>query len=583
MRSPAPLYWFLVVAIWCSDIEGTEWKSPRSLDPLDRGLVVRPAGGDKVVLSWRLLDSDPANVAFYVYSKTGSFAAARMHATPISKTTDFVATVPDTPAGATYFVRGVLDGKEMPPSIEVPGPPADDDRPYISIRLAGNSTFQKIGIADLDGDRRLDYVIKQPNTNVDPYIHYWKPSEGTYKLEAYSHEGEFLWRYDLGWAIECGIWYSPYVVYDFDGDGCAEVAVKTGDQDPRDANGRVQTGPEYLTILDGQTGKQIAQTDWIGRDAFPGEHGYNYASRNQLGVAYLDGKRPSIIVARGTYGVMKAVAYNLEGGQLRQVWAWENSSQDRRSWGQGAHWMHCADIDNDCRDEVLLGSIVLDDDGTALWSTGLGHPDHFYLADIDPERPGLEIYYGIETRQKERNGMCLVDAASGKILWGHEGATRHVHGSGLCGDIDPEHPGSECYSADSDSAKQFAWARLRNCHGTVICEENLGGFSPRSVYWDADLQRELLIGSRITKYRGGEIPTRIEGSLVAVADILGDWREEMITSMPGELRIYLSTIPATDRRVCLMQDPIYRTDVIHAAMGYYQNPMLSYDPASTSP
>ena len=110
--------------------------------------------------------------------------------------------------------------------------PGKDVAPYISIPLDGDHTFQKVGIADLDGDGRYDFVIKQPNSNIDPYINYWKPSPETYKLEAYRHDGKFLWRHDLGWSIERGIWYSPYIVCDLDGDGRAEVAVKTGEGDP---------------------------------------------------------------------------------------------------------------------------------------------------------------------------------------------------------------------------------------------------------------------------------------------------------------------------------------------------------------
>ena len=224
-----------------------------------------------------------------------------------------------------------------------------------------------------------------------------------------------------------------------------------------------------------------------------------------------------------------------------------------------------------------MGSSVIDDDGTPLWSTGLGHPDHCYVGEIDPGRPGLEIYYGMETRQQERNGMCLVDAASGKILWGHEGPTRHVHSRGMCSDIDARHPGCECYSADTDSQKKYAWSRLRTCTGEVISDENLGGFGALVVHWDADVQRELLLRGNIQDYRGGRHQPQIEGHIAAVAEVLGDWREEIITSVPGELRIYTTTIPAADRRVCLMQDPIYRMDVVCAAMGYFQVPMTSYD------
>lgn len=553
----------------------------RIAEELDRGLVVRPGDEGKIYLGWRLLKSDPPQAAFNVYRRAAQGEAVRLNATPIAKTTDLVADAPREAGDWRYFVPPVVNGREGSSSPEIAGPPPDDRRPYLAIALDGKHTVQKIGIADLDGDGRLDYVLKQPGDNIDPYEQYWKPSPDTYKLEAYGHDGKLLWRYDLGWSIERGIWYSPYVVYDFDGDGRAEVAVKTGEGDPRDADGRVTKGPEYLTVLDGATGRPAARADWPSRDGFgEGLRGYNYASRNQLGVACLDGKTPSLIVARGTYNLMKVVAYTLRGGRLRELWRWDNSKATRSWQGQGAHWMHAADIDGDGRDEVLLGSCALDDDGTPLWTTGLGHPDHFYVGDIDPSRPGLEIYYGIETRQKERNGMCLVEASTGKVLWGHEGPTRHVHGQGMCSDIDPRYPGWECYSADTDATKDFAFARLRSAKGEVIGEENLGGFGARCAYWDADCQRELVLGHRIAKYRGKDLGLRIEGSVVAVADVLGDWREEIITSVPGEMRIYTTTIPATDRRACLLSDPIYRIDVAHAAMGYYQVPMLGYDPAS---
>ncbi|MCS7305405.1 MAG: hypothetical protein NZ602_09910 [Thermoguttaceae bacterium] len=559
----------------------------RAAEKLDRGLIARPAGEGKVYLSWRLLETDPPDVGFHVYRRIGSGEPVRLTKEPITKTTDFLA---DAPRLATserqcfYFVRPVQNGQEGSASSEVPASDPKDQKPYVSIALQGQYTFQKVGIADLDGDGRLDFVIKQPGENIDPAESYWKPSPDTYKLEAYRHDGQFLWRYDLGWAIERGIWYSPYVVYDLDGDGRAEVAAKTGQGDPRDPDGRVRKGPEYLTIFEGQTGKLLDQTDWPSREGFGDDlRGYNLASRNQLGIAYLDGRRPSLIVARGTYALMKVVAYDFRDGKLQQRWRWDNTGLPRSWQGQGAHWMHCADIDADGRDEVLLGSSVLDDNGKPLWTTGLGHPDHFYLGDIDPGRPGLEIYYGIEARQRERNGMCLVEAATGKILWGHEGPTRHVHSCGMCSDIDPRWPGSECYSADTDEKKEFAWARLRTAQGKVISEENLGGFGARCVYWDADPQRELILGRRIVKYPQVKTPIgQIEGSFVAVADLVGDWREEIITSVPGQMRIYITTIPAQDRRISLMRDPIYRIDVAHAAMGYYQVPMLSYDLASSA-
>jgi len=550
-------------------------------EPFSRGLVAVPVADGKVYVGWRLLDDDPEQIAFNLYRRHGDGDPVKLNAEPIGRTTDFTDASPPTEGKLAYFVRPVLPTGEGPPCREATVEAGAEAADYLSIKLDGDHTFQKVGIAHLDDDGRYDFIIKQPSGNVDPYVHYWKPSPETYKLEAYTADGELLWRHDLGWSIERGIWYSPYVVFDLDGDGIAEVAVKTGEGDPRDADGRVQTGPEYLSILDGRTGKTITRLDWPSRDLFQDTSSpYNYASRNQLHVAYLDGENPYLIVARGTYNVMVVIAYRFRDGKLTEHWRWDNRGLPRAYQGQGAHWMHTADVDGDGRHEVLLGSLTLDDDGSVLWTTGLGHPDHFYLGDVDPGRPGLEIYFGMETRQKERNGMCLVDAATGAILWGHEGFTRHVHGQGLCSDIDARHPGSECYSADTDAEKKFAWARLRTCRGDVISDEDLGGFSPRCVYWDADLQRELLRGGRISDYGGSDMPPRVEGGLAAVADVLGDWREEIITSVPGELRIYTTTIPAADRRACLMQDPIYRMDVAGASMGYFQVPMTGYDLAS---
>jgi len=569
------------MTVACLVLAGVCGAAERVREKMDRGLIARPADKGAVYVGWRLLESDAPDVAFNLYRRTEGGQPVRLNAEPIRRTTDYTDASP--PGGrATYILRAVVAGREGPPCGEASAAPADKPAPYLSIALDGRHTFQKVGIADLDGDGRYDFVLKQPNENIDPYEAYWKPSPDTYKLEAYRHDGKLLWRYDMGWAIERGIWYSPYVVYDLDGDGRAEVAVKSGQGDPRDQDWRVRAGPEHLTILDGLTGKPIARVDWPSREPFgdPTGKGYNQASRNQLCVAYLDGKTPHLLVERGTYKQIILVAYRFSGGKLQEVWRWDNANLPGGYRGQGAHGMHAADVDADGKDEVVIGSAVIDDNGKELWTTGLGHPDHCYVGDIDPARPGLEIYYGLEKSQKEGNGMCLVDAATGKILWGHQGPTRHVHGQGLCSDIDPAHPGSECYSADTDAQKKYAWSRLRSAAGKVISEENLDGFAPRVVYWDADVQRELLRKGRIADYGGAAMPPRIEGAVVAVADILGDWREEIITTLPGEMRIYTTTIPAADRRPCLMTDPIYRMDVVVAAMGYYQSPMTSYDLAT---
>ncbi|MBI4979724.1 MAG: carbohydrate binding domain-containing protein [Spirochaetes bacterium] len=542
----------------------------RIVEKMSRSLIAIARNSD-IYLNWRLLKDDPDSIAFNIYRIPNNSAPVLLTKTPLIETTDFIDREPVPEA--SYRVVAVIGGKETD-SADTTGYIAKAGEPYLSIRTG--TKFQKAGIADLNGDGVYDYVVKQPNVNyVDPCIacDYWKKSTNTYKIEAYLADGKQLWQYDLGWSIELGIWYSPYVVFDFDGDGKAEVAVKTGEGDPRDPDGAVRSGKEYISILDGMTGKEVTRADWPTRDEL-GD--YNYFSRNQIGVAYLDGKTPCLIVARGTYTFMKVDAYQFHGGKLTKLWAWntdDEGPQARLYRGQGQHNMHAADVDDDGRDEVILGSCVLDDNGEGLWSTGLGHCDHAYVGDIDPARPGLEIYYAIEPK-KQSNGMCLADARTGKIIWGYDKPTTHIHSTGFVGDIDPKHPGMECYSGERDDPLRRLWSAT----GNVIADEKTfnKGLDLRAVYWDADPQREIFTGGALRKFDGSAVYEKIRGSQVAWADVVGDWREEMIVSDGEFLLIYATAIPASDRRVCLMQDPIYRIDVAHQAMGYPQVPTTSY-------
>jgi hypothetical protein len=327
------------------------WARTRVTEQLGRGMVALPTEDKRVYLGWRQLATDPADVAFNVYRALGRGLPVKLNEQPLSRTTDFVDTQPDPSRDSTYWVRAVQGGREQPPSEQALLPANPAPKPYLSIKLQGDYAAQAAGVGDLDGDGRLDYVIRQPAYSTDPGDGYWERSKDTYKLEAYRSDGTFLWRKDLGWGIEQGIWYAPYVIYDFDGDGCAEVAVKTAEGDPRGADGHVNTGPEFLSVLDGRTGREQARVNWPGRGDFgSGLSGYNYAARNQLGLAYLDGKTPCLLAARGTYTVMKLTAYQYSAGKLRQLWAW-NSREEGVAWrGQGSHWMHSGDLDADGRD-----------------------------------------------------------------------------------------------------------------------------------------------------------------------------------------------------------------------------------------
>ncbi|MCL4204258.1 MAG: hypothetical protein KJ000_17385 [Pirellulaceae bacterium] len=557
------------------------WAETRVREKLGRGAVAMWRD-DGVYLSWRLLDEDAAGITFDVLRQIGDGAEEKLNPQPIEQTTGYLDTsAPRQGPQPTYTVRPA--GKQFGPACEAVWAEADGSTPYVRIPLRDKTmVFQKVGIADLNGDGVYDYVIKQPHQNIDPWHVYWQKSPDTYKIEAYLSDGTFLWANDLGWAIERGIWYSPYIVGDLTGDGRAEVAAKIGEGDPRDEDGKVTSGPEYIVVWDGMTGREIARAPWPDRDLFDS---YNYASRNQIAIAYLDGKTPCLLTLRGTYNRMVAHAYQLRDGRLEPLWKYDNEPYGGLYWGQGAHFTQCADIDGDGRDEVLLGSVVLDDNGTPLWSTGRGHPDAFYLTDILPATPGMEIAYVMETRQTAGGGLNVIDARTGRTVWKLDEPTRHVHGKGMCADIDPTQTGCEVYGADADGHALTENRWFFAADGTLLRRgtDCPWSFDISTVYWDADLQKEILRGSRIAAYQGGTLAEGISGRVVLKADVLGDWREEIIASVDGELRIYTTPIPAMDRRVCLMQDPVYRQATTMNAMGYTQDPTLSYNPEMRSP
>ncbi|MDH4238217.1 MAG: silent information regulator protein Sir2 [Phycisphaerae bacterium] len=564
----------------------TGWAQHRIDEKINRGMSATPDKEGKVYLGWRLLKSDAKGTAFNVYRSVEGGNPVRLNKEPVVATTDFIDTKPVMGRESTYWVKPVMNGRELEPSEKALLKPDAKDKPYYaSIKFQGDYRPQRIAVADLNGDGAYDFVIKQPSQGIDPA---GRPNTDglTYKLEAYLNDGTFLWRKDLGPGIEPGIWYSPFVVYDFDGDGKAEVAAKTGPDDARESDGRVHKGPEWCSILDGMTGAEITRADWPPRDPRLGD--YNRTNRNQMGMAYLDGKTPCLLVARGTYKLMVVDAYQYHNHKLERLWHWEGDDETPIIRSQGSHGMHSADVDGDGRDEVILGSVVLDDNGTCLWSTGLGHPDKCFVTDVDPTRPGMEIFYAIEPWHDDGKGVCLVEAKTGKIIWSIGHRTYHV-GDGMVADIDPAIPGLECFATEDSkggSRDRYMFSSDGKRLGT---REDVPGCR-NWIFWDADLLRETFgrggamgggrFGSSrsisIVKYKGPTLNSDIEGSIMMMADILGDWREELVTILAGELRIYTTTIPAKDRRVCLMQDPVYRAEVAHRSMGYEQSPVTGY-------
>ncbi|MFV0593933.1 MAG: silent information regulator protein Sir2 [Draconibacterium sp.] len=557
-------------------VEG--WANKRVSENMDRGLVAFKTSGG-IYLSWRFLGRDANDVAFDVYAETEEGSVQKLNKEPISKTSDYF--VAEGDSRASYFVKTNKAGGEETQKKVVPVNAGLV--PYKSIAFQGDYSPDRVAVGDLNGDGEYDFVIKQPGGRVDPGV--WRKSPDTFKLEAYLSDGTFLWRKDLGWNIEQGIWYSPFIVYDFNGDGKAEIAVKTAptDQDFRDEDGRVFDGPEYCSVLDGMTGKEIDRVDWPARNPRFGR--YNRNNRNQMGMAYLDGKTPCLLVARGTYRLMMVDAYQLNNKMLEKLWHWDGDEENPVIRSQGAHSLHTIDVDNDGRDEIVLGSAVLDDDGTLLFSAGVGHSDKCFVTDIDPNRQGMEIFFANEVWH-DSAGVSMVDAATGKQIWNINHYTRHV-GNGMVADIMPEIPGLECFASE-DSKAGLHDKYMLSASGEYLAR-NLGVPQCTNwIFWDADKVRESIEwrgydrrrsenrGLSIVKYPSDTLSSEIQGAVMLMADLYGDWREELVTVLPGELRIYSTNIPASDRRITLMQDPLYRSDVVHRSMGYFQPPVTSY-------
>jgi rhamnogalacturonan endolyase len=528
-------------------------------EKLDRALVAVQRDDGKVLLSWRMLKGDASDAAYEIRRTSGD-----------AKESEAVL-ITDKPCTASCFVdAGVKVGQRYTYRLFTAGSDKtlntatvelfEEARPYVRVKLSGDYDIKRVGVGDLDGDGAYEYIIQQPDFNTDPYQKpgYWKKSTTTYKIEAYRLDGTMLWRYDQGWSIEAGTWYAPWVVYDLDGDGRAEVYAKAGVGDPRDEKGQVTTGPEYLVKLDGMTGKIVAQCDWLTRDGFDE---YNYYQRNMLGVAYLDGKSPSLIVQRGTYKLIKIAAVDKD---LKQQWYWESTGENKKYSGQGSHGTVAADIDFDGRDELVIGGAVLDEYGKGLWTLGMGHPDMVYVADIDPAHPGLEIFYGFENKQKT-GGLSVVDALTGTFLWKHDQPTSHIHSQGMAADILPEYPGMEVYAGERDTPDRW----LYSAQGKLIEHRVKGDLSIRALWWDDDEFKEVGDDGIVKKWNGPALSRTETDRVIAVMDCLGDWREELIGWEKGELRVFSTPLPSKTSKPCLMQDRQYRLGVASQTSGYY--------------
>jgi rhamnogalacturonan endolyase len=566
----------------------------RQMENLGRGVVAVNQGDHKVYVGWRMLGTDPDNIAFNVYRNN-----TRINSQPITESTNLVDN--DGSIGATYTVCTVINGSEGEPS----EPAGVWIRNYLSIPLQtpDGCTPNDASVGDLDGDGEYEIVLHQAPRGRDN-ARSGMTDEPIF--EAYKLNGTFLWRINLGKNIREGAHYTQFMVYDLDGDGKAEFTCKTADgtvdgkgkvigdanADYRNSRGYILDGPEFLTIFNGRTGAELATTDYIpprGRVSDWGDDNGNRVDRFLACIAYVDGQRPSLVMCRGYYTRAVLAAWNFRDGQLTRLWTFDSDDGtpgNRDYRGQGNHNLSVGDIDGDGKDEIVYGACAIDDDGTGLYTTGLGHGDAMHLSDIDPDRPGLEVF-AIHERPGHAYGANLRDAATGTVIWGLK---LRDPGRGLAMDIDPRHKGYECWANSSDG--------LYNCKGEKIYD-----VKPRScnmgIWWDGDVLREILDGSsprRRTGGRGGAFIDKWDytsGTVIRLlnggdydcltnngskanpclhADILGDWREEVIwrTSNGRELRIFTTTIPTDRRFYTFMHDPIYRLSVAWQNVAYNQ-------------
>ena len=554
----------------------------RQMEKLGRGVVAINQGDGKVYVGWRMLGTDPDNIAFNVYRDN-----TRVNSQPITESTNLVDNNGST--SAAYTVRALINGSEGEPS----APAGVWSRNYISIPLQTpeGCTPNDASVGDLDGNGEYEIVLHQSPRGRD---NSQRGTTGQPIFEAYKLDGTFMWRIDLGRNIREGAHYTQFMVYDLDGDGKAEFACKTADgtidgegkiigdvnADYRNSRGYVLDGPEFLTVFDGQTGAELATTDYIpprGKVSDWGDDYGNRVDRFLACIAYLDGQRPSLVMCRGYYTRAVLAAWNFRDGELTNVWTFDSDDGtpgNRDYRGQGNHNLSVGDVDGDGKDEIVYGACAIDDDGTGLYTTGLGHGDAMHLSDIDPDRPGLEVF-AIHERPSHPYGANLRDAATGEVIWGLQ--SEDV-GRGLAIDIDPRHRGYEC------------WASGRGLTGLYNCKgEKISDSKPRScnmgIWWDGDVLREILDGVTIDKwdYTNGTV-TRLllaegcsrnngtKSNPCLHADILGDWREELIvrTSDGRELRIFTTTIPTDRRFYTFMHDPIYRMSVAWQNVAYNQ-------------
>jgi rhamnogalacturonan endolyase len=664
--------------------------TPRQMENLGRGLVAINQGNGNVFVSWRMLGTDPDGIAFNLYRVTGTGQPVKLNQEPITKATYYRDIGVDQTKDNAWFVRPIVNGVEGQMSKPFLNKIAANApvQPFfeIPLRLPERTIAGDGSVGDLDGDGEYEIVVKGAQRPLDTAS---TGLTGNTVLQAYKLDGALLWTISMGKNIREGEHDTQFMVYDLDGDGRAEVAVRTADGtmdgtgkvsgDPsadwvdRDQTsrtfGKIMKGPEYFSIFNGQTGAEMARAEYIptrypldGWGGIGGNGGMettptgNRMNRFLACVAYLDGERPSVIMCRGYYGRTVLAAWDWRNRKLTSRWVFDSSTHPNQgqpyvttnstvdaavglnkitdnagSWdgaqpgewmvwdregvkehrqvvevkgkvltvdesmtsgmnkgahvygysGMGNHNLAVADVDGDGKDEIVYGAMVVDDNGKGLFTNGLRHGDSLHVGDLDPGRPGLEVFGPHENEGGEYDkwtaGAALYDARTGKILWGTPDAVDV--GGGVSGDVDPRYPGEEMWGIPGG---------LHSCKGETISSRAPVGGSNSSfvIWWDGDPLREVLGGNRIFKWDWQNASAQnlltaersAGGRPVLSGDLFGDWREEVIfrTTDSSALRIYTTTDPTEVRIYTLMHDPQYRLSIVWQNVAYNQPPHPSF-------
>lgn len=577
----------------------------KRVEKLNRGVVSAHAKNGNLV-SWRLLATDNEQTTFKLW-KNGKDMLGEFTADDPTNFFDTGGTATDWYTIDTYVGDECTEFAQA--SLNFPNTNSGQSGAYFDIKLQKPAdltmpdgttcsyTANDCSVGDVDGDGQYELFVKWYPSNAQDNAN--NGYTGNIYIDCYKLDGTQLWRVDLGKNIRAGAHYNQFTVSDFDGDGKAEMICKTADgtvdgtgkvigdgsKDYRTSAGRILSGSEFLTLFDGATGKALDTIDYKpgrGEVSAWGDTWGNRVDRFTACVAYLDGVNPYACFGRGYYTRSAVTAYGVQNGKLKEYWAYDTGHDSSvAGYADGNHHIMGADVDGDGRQEVVVGSAVIDDNGKLLYTSGLGHGDAIHIGDFDPKNPGVEIFQCHEEGVKEVSGfgISLRDGKTGKMLFREEakGDTgRCLADNLIAGNGGAEMVGSHnaiVYSAAGDHQQVLTWAEITKWGQNSV------------VYWTDTAERAVLDRTMADQYGKGRVFTGdgvsynndTKSNACLTADILGDWREEMLfRSGDDTIRVFTTTYTSPYNIYCLMQNPQYRVQVAAQNNGYNQPPHTDF-------